>query len=50
MEKEEFAKVLMVQAAQENGRWFIEEEGPILDMMRVVEALVEGKHVALHYK
>lgn len=47
LEKEQFAKVLEVQAATENARWYIEGEGPISDMMKVVNALFDGKHIHL---
>ena len=46
-EMKEFAQVLELQACQENGEWFIEEEGPIFDTMKVVEALCEGKRIYL---
>ena len=46
-EMKEFAQVLELQAYQENSEWFIEEEGPILDTMKVVEALFEGKRIYL---
>jgi len=49
LEKEEFAKVLEVQAATENAKWYIDGEGPIYDMMKVVNALFEGKHIHLQH-
>tara|TARA_R110002020_G_scaffold424224_1_gene633408 strand:- start:1608 stop:1778 length:171 start_codon:yes stop_codon:yes gene_type:complete len=47
LEKEQFAKVLQVQALSENAKWYIEGEGPINDMMEVVNALFDGKHIHL---
>ena len=46
-EKEDFSKVLQVQAYHEKSDWFIEDDGPISDTMKVVEALCEGKRVTL---
>ena len=46
-EKEDFAKVLQLQAYQEKSEWFIEDDGPIINTMKVVEALCDGKRVYL---
>lgn len=47
IEKEQFAKVLEVQAAAEQSQWYIDGDGPIFDTMKVVNALFEGKHIVL---
>ena len=49
LEKEQFAKVLEVQALSENAKWYIEGEGPIHNMVEVVNALFEGKHIHLQH-
>ena len=49
LEKEQFAKVLEVQALSENAKWYIEGDGPITDMMEVITALFEGKHIHLQH-
>ncbi len=49
LEKEQFAKVLEVQALSENAKWYIDGEGPIYDMMEIVNALFEGKHIHLQH-
>ena len=45
LEQKEFAKILEVQAMQENTIWMIEGEGETIDGMKVVKAMIENRKV-----
>lgn len=49
-EKRLFSMILESEAKQFGGEWFIDNEGPVLDMERVLDALFEGKNVQMRYK
>ena len=46
-ERRLFSLILERQALEENGKWFIDEDGPIFDMELVMDALDKGKRVSL---
>tara|TARA_R110002012_G_scaffold318539_1_gene537148 strand:- start:6000 stop:6164 length:165 start_codon:yes stop_codon:yes gene_type:complete len=46
-ERRLFAQILEKQALDDNGKWFIDEDGPIFDMELIIDALEKGLIVSL---
>ena len=49
-EKRLFSMILESEAKQVGGEWFIDNEGPVSDMEKVLDALFEGKNVQMRYR